>query len=151
NTVDAPICGKPGPAAQRSHALAAVRAYVLAVRDPARIREAVDRYVADDYVEYSPRLGQGKAALIAHLAACAERGETFKEARLLADGDLVLIHGKAMTPEHTLGFSQMHLYRVANGKIVAHWGVRQAIPTYSVAGHAMVEGPLEIGRSKGPP
>ena len=69
----------------------------------------------------------------------------------MADGGLVLVHGKAMTPEHALGYSQMHLFRVADGNIVAHWGVRQPIPPYSVAGHSMVKGPLERGRTQGGP
>ncbi|MBL8549435.1 MAG: nuclear transport factor 2 family protein [Hyphomonadaceae bacterium] len=151
NSVFDPICGKSGDPSERAASLATVRAYLDALSDPAGVRAAVDRYVADDFVEWSPRLGQGKAALVEHLAACAARGETFREARFLADGNLVLLHGKSTSPEHALGYSQMHLFRVAGGKIVAHWAVRQAIPTYSVAGHTMVDGPLEEGRVKGPP
>jgi len=151
DTVSAPVMGAVGDAALREASLATVRAYLDMIADPARVAQAVKTWMADDFVEYSPRLGQGRQALIDHLTACAGRGESFTEARFMADGDLVLFHGRAMTPEHELGYSQMHLFRVADGRINAHWGVRQAIPTYSVAGRCMVEGPLERGRVAGPP
>ena len=122
------------------------------LRDPARIDEAVEHYIADDFREFSPRApGWDKAAAAAHLKQCAARGETFEEARHMADGSLVLIHGRAFTGEHPLGYSQMHLYRVTDGKIAAHWSIRQEIPEYSVAGRCMVQGPLEEGRHKGGP
>jgi len=151
HTVAAPICGESGDARHRSRSLATVRAFIDALQDPERVSDAVAQHVADDFAEYSPRLGSGKQALIDHMSARNARGETFREARCLADGNLVLIHGKSTTPEHPLGYSQMHLYRVDNGLIVAHWAVRQAIPTYSTAGHSMVEGPLEPGRARGSP
>lgn len=152
DTVANPVSGEPGDPAERAASLAVVRAFVAMVADPARIAEAVETCFADDFTEYSPRVdGQGKAALIASLQRSAARGDRFTEARCMADGQFVLVHGKAEGPESPLGFSQMHLFKVARGKIVAHWSVRQEIPSYSVAGRSMVDGPLEPGRIKGPP
>ncbi len=151
DTVAAPICGDPGDPDLRASSLETVRAYLDALQGPARIADAVERFVAEDFVEYGPRLGQGRRALVQHLSAMAARGERFQPARWLADGELVLVHGLATDPDRPLGWSQMHLFRVAGGRVVAHWAVRQAIPPYSVAGHSMVDGPLEPGRSKGGP
>jgi len=151
DTASAPVCGTPGDGSQRLPSLAVVRAWLDAIQDPAGIADAAERYIAEDFKDYSPRVAPGRKGLVDHLTAISGRGETFREARLLADGNFVLFHGRAMTPDHALGYSQMHLFRVADGKIAAHWGVRQAIPTYSVAGRSMVEGPLEEGRRKGKP
>ncbi len=152
NTASDPICGTPGDAALRDSSLATVRSFLEMIADPNRISEAVETYMSEDFEEYSPRVGaQGKQALIEHLKAANERGETFKEARFMADGRFVLFHGKGDTGENPLGYSQMHLYKVVDGKIDAHWAVRQGIPPYSVSGRSMVDGPLEEGRKKGPP
>jgi len=152
DTVAAPVSGPAGDPGLREASLATVRAFVDLVQDPARIDEAVERYLADDFVEFSPRAkGYDRKAAAEHLRKRAARGETFEEARHMADGSLVLIHGRAFTGEHPLGYSQMHLYRVADGKITAHWSIRQEIPEYSVAGRCMVQGPLEEGRHKGGP
>ncbi len=152
NTVSKPICGEPSGSARRDASLATVRAFQKMATDPARIAEAVETCFADDFEEYSPRVkAQGKQALIDRLQEKSQRGETFLEARCMADGDFVLLHGKAEGPDSPLGFSQMHLYKLAGDKIIAHWSVRQEIPSYSVAGRAMVDGPLEPGRTKGPP
>jgi len=151
DTVSAPICGHPGDPAERSAALATVRAYLDLLREPGHIAEAVERHVAPDFLEYSPRVRPGRQALVEHLSAMAARGERFEAARLLADGGLVLLHGHGRSPESKLGYSDMHLFRVAGGRIAAHWHVRQEIPPYSVAGHGMVGEPLEPGRRAGHP
>lgn len=151
DTVSAPIFGEPGDRAGREASLAIVRGWLDAIQQPDRVAAAVDHYLTADFEDYSPRVAQGRQALIDRLTDRVGRGETFHEARFLADGSLVLVHGRAMTPEHPLGYSQMHLFRVADGRIAAHWAVRQAIPPYSVAGRSMVDGPLEPGRHKGKP
>lgn len=79
------------------------------------------------------------------------KGRQSETARTIADGDLVLTHRRVTTMADPRGVAYADLYRVRDGKIVAHWEVVQPIPSFSVAGHSMVDGPLEPGRTVGGP
>jgi predicted SnoaL-like aldol condensation-catalyzing enzyme len=155
DTVAHPGCGPSGPSAHREAALATVTAYLAMNEDPLKSAEAVERYVADDFVQHSPYVAQGKQALIAYERASAESSaaELRKSAtaRIIADGDFVLTHRRVTTSADPRGVAHLDLYRVRDGKIVEHWDVVQPIPPFSVAGHSMVDGPLEPGRAVGKP
>jgi predicted SnoaL-like aldol condensation-catalyzing enzyme len=153
DTVTHPGCGLSGPAANRDAALAVVTAYAALARDPRKAAEAAERYVADDFVQHSPDVAQGKSALVAYERSRADariaEGWNLAIARTLADGDLVLTHGRVTTNADARGVARVDLYRVQAGKIVEHWDVVQPIPAFSLAGHSMVDGPLEPGRTAG--
>jgi hypothetical protein len=78
-------------------------------------------------------------------------GRKSETARMIADGDLVLTHRRVTTKADPRGVAHADLYRVRDGKMVEHWEVIQPIPSFSVAGHSMVDGPLEPGRTAGRP
>jgi predicted SnoaL-like aldol condensation-catalyzing enzyme len=78
-------------------------------------------------------------------------GRRSPTARVIADGDLVLLHRRVTTKADPRGVAHADLYRVRDGKIVEYWDVIQPIPSFSVAGHSMVDGPLEPGRTVGGP
>jgi predicted SnoaL-like aldol condensation-catalyzing enzyme len=153
DTVARPGCGLSGPSANRDAALATVEAYTTASRDARTAAAAVERYFADAFVQHSPDITAGKAALIAyerdHAASRAAEGRKVEIARVIADGDFVLTHSRVTTNADPRGVARVDLYRVANGSIVEHWDVVQAIPAFSLAGHSMVDGPLEPGRTVG--
>ena len=154
DTVAKPSCGDPGPASHRAASLATVNAYLAMTRRPGREAEAVRRYVADDFVQHSPHIAQGKAALAAYFsanaAARARAGRHSQTARIVADGDFVMLHRRVTSREDPLGQAYIDLYRVRGGQIAEHWDIIQPIPPFSVAGHSMVAGPLEPGRTVGP-
>jgi predicted SnoaL-like aldol condensation-catalyzing enzyme len=78
-------------------------------------------------------------------------GRKSETARMIADGDLVLTHRRVTTNADPRGVAHADLYRARDGKMVEHWEVIQPIPSFSVAGHSMVDGPLEPGRTAGRP
>ncbi|MDB5682794.1 MAG: hypothetical protein JWM75_492 [Sphingomonas bacterium] len=150
DTVAQPLSGHSGDAMLRDASLAAARGFLDAIErgDDA----AAAGFVDADTQSFDPRVARaGGSGLVERFAEARNRGDQFWQARWMGDGEFALVHGRLMSPDHSLGFSQMHLFRVADGRILAHWGVRQAIPTYSVAGRSMVEGPLEEGRQPGGP
>ncbi|MEO8465581.1 MAG: nuclear transport factor 2 family protein [Gammaproteobacteria bacterium] len=153
DTVARPGCGLSGPAANRDAALATVAAYTGMAEDPRKAAEAVERYFADDFVQHGPDVAQGKAALVAyersHADARVAQRWKLAIARTIADGNLVLTHGRITTSADARGVARVDLYRVQSGKIVEHWDVVQPIPAFSLAGHSMVDGPLEPSRTVG--
>jgi predicted SnoaL-like aldol condensation-catalyzing enzyme len=155
DTVTRPGCGRSGPAEDRDAALATVTAYTTLSRDPRTAAAAIERYFADDFVQHSPDVAAGKTALIAYerdrVVSREAEGRKVETARVVADGNLVLTHGRATTSADPRGVARVDLYRVRGGKIVEHWDVVQPIPSFSLAGHSMVDGPLEAGRTIGGP
>lgn len=72
-----------------------------------------------------------------------------KIGRVVADGDLVLVH--SMVPGEAHGIARADLFRVADGKVAEQWDVVQPIPEFSASGRSMTGGPddpLEPGRVK---
>ena len=113
---------------------------------PGHERESVETYVADDFRQHSPHIRPGKTGLAAYLGERATSGQASgrvsQTARVLADGDFVLVHRRVVTPDNPRGTAYADLFRVRDGKIAEHWDVIQRIPAYSVAGRSMVLGPL---------
>jgi predicted SnoaL-like aldol condensation-catalyzing enzyme len=48
--------------------------------------------------------------------------------RVVADGDLVMLHVHAKANETDRGMAVVDIFRVENGKVVEHWDVVQPIP-----------------------
>lgn len=150
-----PGCGPSGSAGNRDAALLTVKAYTAMGEESGRAAEAVRAFVADDFVQHSSQIPPGKEALVKYLTdrvdARATEGRKSATARIIADGDLVLTHRRVTTKADLRGVAHADLYRVRGGKVVEHWDVIQPIPSFSVAGHSMVDGPLEPGRTAGQP
>jgi predicted SnoaL-like aldol condensation-catalyzing enzyme len=150
-----PGCGRSGPADHRDRALSIVKSFTAMLEAQGQAADAVRTSVADDFVQHSPRIPPGKQALAKYLtdrtATRTSEGRTSETARIIADGDLVLTHRRVTTKADRRGVAHADLYRVREGKIVEYWDVVQPIPSFSVAGHSMVNGPLEPGRTVGGP
>ncbi len=150
-----PGCGRSGPGVNRDRALATVKAYLTMLDEQGRAAEAVQTFIAGDFIQHSPQIPPGKAAFAKYLTdrtvAGRTEGRRSHTARVIADGDLVLLHRRVTTKADPRGVAHADLYRVRDGKIVEYWDVIQPIPSFSVAGHSMVDGPLEPGRTVGGP
>jgi predicted SnoaL-like aldol condensation-catalyzing enzyme len=98
----------------------------------------VDQYVAEDYIQHDPFVGNGKQALKDMLSASITGlpKSKFEYARIAADGDLVFLHFEV--PFNGKKYSWVDIFRLENGKLVEHWDVMQEITPSSLHHNPMV-------------
>ena len=106
------------------------------------------RNFAEDYVEHSPLVANGKEGL-RELVTDAGEGLRHDVARVVVDekAGLVALHGAYPGLDPDTVFVGFDIYRVADGKIVEHWDglVDQTPPNES--GHTQLDGPTEVDAS----
>lgn len=103
----------------------------------------LDASFAPGFIEHSPLVKDGLSGLRQLVAECPDMRH--EAVRVLADGDLVAIHGRFIGLAETplVGFD---IYRVAQGRIVEHWDglVPEAPPNAS--GHTQLDGTIGPGQ-----
>lgn len=95
-----------------------------------RIQILRDECYSEDFIEHAPNIEGGREAL---LRIFESRYEKYPELsmsikRTASDGDLVWIHLHVKHTPESLGAAGVHIFRMAEGKIVEHWGVNQPVP-----------------------
>lgn len=107
---------------------------LFGAKDPS----AVDRWVAPDYRQHSALIGDGPEALRGLVANLPE-GFRYEPARVIADGDLVALHGvyHGFGPEPLVAFD---LFRVTEGKLAEHWDALTPVVTETVSGRSQTDG-----------
>jgi predicted SnoaL-like aldol condensation-catalyzing enzyme len=102
---------------------------------------AVDRWVAPGYKQHSSMAADGPEALRGLVAGLRE-GFRYEGARVIADGDLVALHGTyyGFGPEPLVAFD---LFRVNDGKLTEHWDALTPMAKTTVSGRSQTDGPTE--------
>jgi predicted SnoaL-like aldol condensation-catalyzing enzyme len=88
-------------------------------RDPG----VVARYFAPDYIQHNPAIGDGPAP-IPGLIASLGKDFSYEPGMAVADGDLVMVHGRYVGwgPKPMIA---VDIFRVVDGKVTEHWDVMQ--------------------------
>ncbi len=100
---------------------------------------AVDRWVAPGYRQHSSLAADGPEALRG-LIASLPSGFRYEPARVIADGDLVALHGvyHGFGPEPLVAFD---LFRVEDGKLAEHWDALTPLVGNTASGRSQTDGP----------
>ncbi|MGW0946598.1 nuclear transport factor 2 family protein [Streptomyces sp. NPDC002623] len=101
---------------------------------------AVDRWVSDDYRQHSSLAADGPEAL-RQLVTGLPEGFRYEGARVIADGNLVALHGvyHGFGPAPLVAFD---LFRVdANGRLAEHWDALTPLVTVTASGRTQTDGP----------
>ena len=101
--------------------------------------EAFSRYALPSYRQHNPGAGDGGAPFIAfvkgYVQAYPQMHIDFK--RIIAEGDLVVVHSHLTLKPGDRGMAVMDIFRVENGKVVEHWDVLQEVPEKSANTNTM--------------
>lgn len=102
-----------------------------------QLQKAADQYIGDVYLQHNPMVADGKAAFVQAMGAYIAKYPQSKGhiKRVLADGDLVMLHIHRQATPDSLGRAVVDIFRLdEHGKIVEHWDVAQDVPEKTVSG-----------------
>jgi NADPH:quinone reductase-like Zn-dependent oxidoreductase/predicted SnoaL-like aldol condensation-catalyzing enzyme len=99
----------------------------------------IDRVVRPDYIQHNPLAPDGPEAMKAFGAGLRQQfpDATFDVRRILSDGDLALVHSRAVLVPGTHGLAEFDIFRFQDGKIAEHWDILQEVPATTVNGNDM--------------
>ncbi len=91
--------------------------------------QAVAKYIGASYRQHNPNAPDGPQGIIAYatgyLKANPQLRLDFK--RIVAEGDLVVVHSFLKPNSSDLGRAVVDIFRVEDGKLVEHWDVMQPV------------------------
>ena len=103
-----------------------------------RVRDAFEFLVSDNYRQHNPTIPDGPESAIRMLTPKFDESPDalFEIQRILVDGDFAVAHVKASRPGNP-DAAVADFYRFADGRIVEHWDVLQAVPDHPAHDHPM--------------
>ena len=99
---------------------------------------AIDRYVAEGYIQHNPTVPTGRAPLrqlFEKVFAGAPKTQVDVR-RVAADGDLVWLHVRSPGPNGRLS-AVVDIFRIEGGRIAEHWDVIQPVPEQAANDNTM--------------
>lgn len=93
-------------------------------------REATQKYFGESYIQHNPSVANGADAFVAFFEPLFKKNPDSKIVikRIIAKGDLVVVHAHGKVNDKTRGLAIMDIFRLKNGKLVEHWDVVQEVP-----------------------
>jgi len=110
-----------------------VKAFYELMFNECKPRQAVERYVGDEYIQHNPDVESGKEGFIVYFERMAAEypGKRVEIKRAFAEGDHVILHCHQVWPRE-LEYAGIDIFRMdEDGKVVEHWDVLQEIPKRS--------------------
>lgn len=104
----------------------------------------VDAVFANDYIQHNPDVASGAAAQKDLIALLKARDVKAEIVRVLAEGDLVAVHGR-YTGWGDVPVISFDVFRVADGKLAEHWDNLAPEAATNPSGHSQIDGVTEIG------
>ena len=93
-----------------------------------RVREGFEKHVVDGYIQHNPMVPTGREAAVKLLSERIRPESIAEIRRVIAEGDLVVLHVHSRANAQDRGRAIVDIFRVADGKIVEHWDVIQPVP-----------------------
>jgi predicted SnoaL-like aldol condensation-catalyzing enzyme len=98
-----------------------------------------EQIVAENYIQHNPSLPDGRAILLRAFAAYFQAAPELKVSvkRMVAEGDLVVVHSHWQDRPTDRGNAVVDIYRLENGLIAEHWDVVQPVPETAANANGM--------------
>ncbi|MCI1255722.1 MAG: nuclear transport factor 2 family protein [Corynebacterium provencense] len=105
----------------------------------------LDTAFSENFIEHSPLVAGDRDGLRTMVEGAGD-AVGYTNARVLADGDLVALHGRFTGLDETdlVGFD---IYRVADGKLVEHWDSLVPVAAPNPSGRTQLDGPVKVDSS----
>jgi predicted SnoaL-like aldol condensation-catalyzing enzyme len=103
------------------------------------VRGAFETWVDPGYIQHNPMAATGRDAAIGFLEPFfkANPGIKYEIKRVIAEGDLVVVHSWGRFAENDRGMAVVDILRVKGCKVVEHWDVLQPVPEKSANSNTM--------------
>ncbi|MBC7877858.1 MAG: nuclear transport factor 2 family protein [Anaerolineales bacterium] len=111
----------------------------LTLASSAKISEAYSKFVGNGFKHHNPFFEGTAKALQAGMEENARQNpnKVFEVKRVIAAGDLVVVHSHVRQKPGDLSAAVVHIFRFENGKIVELWDLGQPIPAESINKNGM--------------
>ena len=92
--------------------------------------EKVKEFLGDTYIQHNPWVADGPEGLFRFVEFRRQRFPHSRNEvkRVIAEGDLVVLHVHSVVVPGTPGRAIVDIFRVEDDKVVEHWDVIQEIP-----------------------
>lgn len=116
-----------------------VREYYELAFNEQKPEEAVAKYMGSYYRQHNPLAGDGPEPFIGFVKYYTQANPQLhmEIKRIIAEGDLVVVHNHHVRYPGDRGVAVMDIFRLEDGKIVEHWDVLQDVPESAANSNTM--------------
>lgn len=96
--------------------------------------------LADDYIQHNPIIPDGKDGFVDYFLKLRQMfpAVTGKIRRIVAEGDIVVVHMHAIREPGDAGLAIVDIFRLVDSQIAEHWEVRQPVVQSELHGNSMI-------------